>query len=65
MLNDMHATLVEAGGSAYTLTLKGGNPSRNLGKWVEDEFKEELANGQVSMKKPKGYIRYDGFSRVN
>ena len=64
MLKDMHSTLVEAGGSAYTLTLKGGNPGMNLGKWVEDEFKEELANGQVSMKKRQGYIRYDGFSRV-
>ena len=64
MLKDMHTTLVAAGGSAYTLTLKGGDPSQNLGKWIEREFAQEIASGQVSTKMPKGYRRFDGFARV-
>ena len=56
-LEDMHSTLVEAGGSAYTLTLNGGDPSRNLGNWITSEYNEETANGQVSIRK-KGTCRF-------
>ena len=59
-LEDMHTTLKEAG--EKSLTLYGGDPSRNLSNWIESEFNEEMANGQVWIKKSGTCRRVFGFA---
>ena len=61
-LEDMHTTLKKAGDKS--LTLYGGDPSRNLSNWIKSEFNEEMANGQVSIKKSGTCRRVFGFASL-